>query len=193
MAGLLCDDRLWRHQADHLVDLVDPLIVDVTKGASVSEMARLLLGVAPEPFSLAGLSMSGYVTPEVMRAAPACVEHLALLDTSARSDTSEQTGARREMIELSRKGRFEEAPRGLLPRLVHPGRVDDERLLSVVFGMAEAAGPEASAPGGGDKWAPGQPWRPGGHRLETSARTTQRIGGASAGGNAAARTGIVSI
>lgn len=46
--GLLCDDRLWRHQADHLVDLVDPLIVDVTKGASVSEMARTLLEVASE-------------------------------------------------------------------------------------------------------------------------------------------------
>jgi hypothetical protein len=31
--GLLCDDRLWRHQADHLADLVDPLIVDVMEGA----------------------------------------------------------------------------------------------------------------------------------------------------------------
>ena len=65
--GLLCDERLWRHQADHLADPVDPLIADVTWGTSVSEMARAVLEAAPEErFALAGLSMGGYVALEIM-------------------------------------------------------------------------------------------------------------------------------
>jgi pimeloyl-ACP methyl ester carboxylesterase len=141
--GLLCDDRLWRHQAEHLADLADPMTADVTRGASVPEIARSVLDVSPERFALAGLSMGGYVALEIMRVAPERVARLALLDTSARADTSEQTATRRELIELSREGRFEEVPRRLLPNIVHPDRLDDERLTSTVFAMAEAVGPEA--------------------------------------------------
>src|SRR5215210_6359638 len=141
--GLLCDDRLWRHQAEHLADLADPMIADVTKGASMPEMARAVLDAAPERFTLAGLSMGGYVALEIMRVAPERVARLALLDTSARADTSEQTATRRELIELSQEGRFDEVPRKLLPNIVHPDRLDDERLTSTVFAMADSVGPEA--------------------------------------------------
>ena len=143
--GLLCDERLWRPQAERLVDVAEPVVADVTGGASVSEMARSVLGAAPSAgrFALAGLSMGGYVALEVMRVAPDRVSHLALLDTSARADTAEQTATRRELIELAKSGRFEEVPRALLPREVHPGRLGDEGLVSTVLGMAAAVGPEA--------------------------------------------------
>jgi len=141
--GLLCDDRLWRHQAEHLADLANAIIADVTRDASVSEMARAVLDVAPGRFALAGLSMGGYVALEIMRVAPERVASLALLDTSARADTPEQTATRRELIELSREGRFDEVPHKLLPNIVHPDRLDDDRLTSIVFAMAEAVGPES--------------------------------------------------
>ena len=141
--GLLCDDRLWRHQVEHLADLADPTIADVTRGASMPEMARAVLDAAPERFALAGLSMGGYVALEIMRIAPERVARLALLDTSARTDTPEQTVMLRELIELSREGRFDEVPHRLLPNIVHPERLDDARLTSTVFAMAEAVGPEA--------------------------------------------------
>ena len=141
--GLLCDHRLWRHQVEHLADLVDPIIADVTRGALVPEIACAVLDVSPERFALAGLSMGGYVALEIMRVAPERVAHLALLDTSARADTPEHIATRLELIELSREGRFDEVPRRLLPNIVHPNRLDDERLTSTVFAMAEAVGPEA--------------------------------------------------
>lgn len=87
--------------------------------------------------------MGGYVALEIMRVAPERVARLALLDTSARADTPEQTAARRELIELSQEGRFDEVPRRLLPNLVHPDRLDDERLTSVVLSMAGAVGSKA--------------------------------------------------
>ena len=143
--GLLCDKRLWQPQAERLADLPDPIIANVIGDGSVSEMARSVLDAAPSAgrFALAGLSMGGYVALEVMRVAPERVARLALLDTSARADTPEQTSERRELIELAEKGRFEEVPRRLLPRMLHPDRLDDERLTSTVFGMADAVGPEA--------------------------------------------------
>ena len=142
MPGLLCDERLWRRQAEGLADLVGrALIPDVTGESSVAGMARGILEAAPERFALAGLSMGGYVSLEVMRQAPERVERLALLDTSARADTPEQTGARLGLIELARDGRFDEVWRGLLPKVVHPDRLEEPGLRSAVGEMAHAVGP----------------------------------------------------
>lgn len=142
--GLLCDERLWWHQTEHLRDVAEPVIADVTRSASVSEMARDVLEAAPaERFALAGLSMGGYVALEIMRVAPERVTRLALLDTSARADTPEQTEGRLGLIGLAREGCFREVPRRLLPKIVHSGRLDDERLVSTVIAMAEAVGAEA--------------------------------------------------
>ncbi len=143
--GLLCDDRLWRPQAGRLADLADSVIADVIGDGSMSEMARSVLEAAPSAgrFALAGLSMGSYVALEIMRVAPDRVARLALLDTSARADTVEQTAARRELIELAQNGRFDEVPRRLLPKMLHPDRLTEERLVSVVSGMADAVGPEA--------------------------------------------------
>ena len=106
-------------------------------------MAHEVLETAPERFALAGLSMGGYVALEVVRQAPEHVEALALLDTSARPDTPEATKTRLALIELAREGRFDEVWRTLLPRVVHPDRVEDPNIVSAVEGMAKSVGPEA--------------------------------------------------
>ena len=140
--GLLCDERLWRHQAGSLADLIGRVLVpDVTGEDTVAGMARGILEAAPERFSLAGLSMGGYVALEVMRQAPDRVEALALLDTSARPDTPEQTEARLALIGLAQDGRFDEVWRSLLPKVVHPDRVEDPEIRSTVREMAHAVGP----------------------------------------------------
>lgn len=143
--GLLCDERLWRHQIENLRDVADPVVVDVTRGSSVRALARAVLDAAPSGgrFALAGLSMGGYVALEVVRTAPERVARLALLDTSARADTPEQTAARRELVALAQNGRFGEVPHRLLPRLLHPAALDARSLAADVVGMAEAVGPEA--------------------------------------------------
>lgn len=142
--GLLCDERLWRQQAEGLADLAHPTVIpSVTRHGSVQRMARAILEEAPERFTLAGLSMGGYVALETMRQAPERVEALALLDTSARSDTPEQTATRLELVELARDGRFDEVWRMVLPKVVHPGRVEDPGIVAAVEGMAHAVGPAA--------------------------------------------------
>jgi len=141
--GLLCDERLWSHQVEHLSDVADPVVAGVPTSDSVGGMARDVLRRAQETFALAGLSMGGYVALEIMRQAPERVTALALLDTSARADTQEQTQARLDLLGFAEAGRFAEVPRLLLPRILHPARLADEDLVSTVVSMASVVGPEA--------------------------------------------------
>ncbi len=141
--GLLCDERLWENQIEEFGDKYDISVADVSKDNSIEGMARRLLESSPERFALAGLSMGGYVALEVMRHAPERVEKLALLDTSARPDTLEKTEARLELVLLARESGLEEVIHKLLPRLLHPGRLDDEKLVTTVVGMALSTGVEA--------------------------------------------------
>jgi pimeloyl-ACP methyl ester carboxylesterase len=138
LPGLLCDARLWR---DCMPAGAEARIADLAQDDSMAAMAgRALALVADAPrFAVAGLSMGGYVALEVMRQAAARVSHLALLDTSARADTEEQTRRREALIALAQTGRFRGVTPRLLPQLVHPSRLDTP-LAAEVTAMAERIG-----------------------------------------------------
>lgn len=141
--GLLCDERLWSQQVAALGDVVDIEVADITREDNIPDLARAVLRRAPEKFSLAGLSMGGYVAQEIMRQEPARVERLALLNTSARADTPEQTKRRKSMMDLAMHGKFKGVTPLLLPNLVHPDHVNKLGIGDVVLQMAENVGKDA--------------------------------------------------
>jgi pimeloyl-ACP methyl ester carboxylesterase len=141
--GLLCDEALWRHQSEHLSDIAEVMVADFTTGDSMPEFAASILGMTSGPFSLAALSMGGYVAQEVMRQAPERVERLALLDTSARADTDDQASRRRGLIELSQKGQFKGVTKTMLHLFLPESRHDDEELVGEVMAMAQRVGRDA--------------------------------------------------
>lgn len=141
--GLLCDSALWAHQSEFLADVAEIFVADTTRDDSIRAMASRALAEAPDRFALSGLSMGGYVALEIMRQAAARVTRLALLDTSARADTPQQTARRRGLIELAEKGRFKGVTPRLLPLLIHPDRQAEEGLASAVINMAERVGQPA--------------------------------------------------
>lgn len=142
LPGLLNDARLWRRQVADLAPLAEPEVADLVGLDSIGAMAQRVLGMRSGQFALAGLSMGGYVAFEVMRRAPDRVERLALLDTSARADTPEQTARRRGLIELAQKGRFLGVTPRLLPQLLHPDHVRDHAIANTVVQMARSVGRE---------------------------------------------------
>lgn len=144
LPGLACDARLFAPQVEALADLAAPLVPNLDT-ASVGEMAEAVLGAAPKRFALAGLSMGGYVAMEILRRAPSRVTRLALISTTARPDTPEQTAMRRELIELARSARFAQVMPRLLPKLISVHRRDDAELKRLVVEMADAVGAEAFA------------------------------------------------
>lgn len=143
LPGLLCDAALWRHQVAGLADVADSSVADLTRDDSLVTMARRVLQAAPPKFALAGLSMGGHCAFEVMRQAPERVLRLALLDTSARADTPEQTSRRRGLIELAEKGEFKGVTPRLMPLFIHPDRLKDKTLTGAVTAMAEGVGKDA--------------------------------------------------
>lgn len=141
--GLLCDARLWQHQAMHLADIAAPCVGDFTSQDSISAMARSVLAAMPRSFALAGLSMGGYVALEIMRQAPERVTRLCLFDTSARPDTEQQTAFRRQMLEQVKLGEFKGVTQRMLPLFLHPQRLGDEALTGAIMEMAARVGRDA--------------------------------------------------
>ena len=143
LPGLLCDEALWAHQARTLADIADVTVADMTLDDTVEDMAERVLKAAPERFALAGLSMGGYAALAIMRRAPERVERLALLDTTARADSPEQTQQRSAFIDQLAFGEFRGVTSRLLPLLIHEDRLGDGEITSVIKASAETVGPEA--------------------------------------------------
>lgn len=140
LPGLLCDANLWRPQIEALADLAEPRVADLTQDDSIAAMARRCLAELPPRFALAGLSMGGYVALEILRSAPERVARLALLATRATADTPEDRLRRSDLLALADRGQFKGVTRQLLPRLIHPERLEEEALTSVIYAMAESVG-----------------------------------------------------
>jgi pimeloyl-ACP methyl ester carboxylesterase len=143
LPGLAATARLYAAQIPLLWQFGPVMLADHRRDDSIGAIARRILDQAPPRFALLGLSMGGYIGFELLRQAPGRVVRLALLDTTARPDTPEQTARRRVLIEQARTGRFGEVADLLYPGLVHPDRLGDDSLREQVRCMAEETGAEA--------------------------------------------------
>jgi len=141
--GLTCSARLYAEQIPALWRFGPVMVADHRRDDSIAAIARRILAAAPPRFALAGLSMGGYISFEIMRQAPQRVAKLALLDTGARADTPEQSKRRSVVIELANSGRYAEVPDLAFPLYLHRKRHGDEALKRLVRTMAEETGPQA--------------------------------------------------
>lgn len=142
LPGLLCDARLWQHQVAALAGVAHVAVADLSQADSIEELAQDALAQAKgQSFALAGFSLGGYVALEIMRQAPQRVLALALLDTSARADSSESKRERLRAICLAEQD-FSEFVASLPPKLLHPNHQQDAALVQVITDMAESLGPE---------------------------------------------------
>jgi pimeloyl-ACP methyl ester carboxylesterase len=87
--------------------------------------------------------MGGYIAFAMMRLAPERIAKLALLDTSARPDTPEQTAGRETQIAMAKSGRYGEIPDLSIPRYLNAKHQRDERLTTIVRQMIAETEPEA--------------------------------------------------
>jgi pimeloyl-ACP methyl ester carboxylesterase len=143
--GVLCNANLWAAQIAGLADIAAISVADHTRHDSMDAIARSILAAAPVRFALAGLSMGGYISLAIMRLAPERVLKLALLDTSARADTAQQTASRRQMLAQAAQGRFLGITDQMLPRWIHPSRLQDHALTERIKTMTQMVGPDAYA------------------------------------------------
>lgn len=114
-------------------------------GATMAEMAAGILATAPPRFALAGISMGGHVSFEILRRAPERVLKLALLDTTARPDAPEQTRLRRLTVARARGGEFDAVVDEAVRAMVHPARRDDPELRALAARMGRVVGVDGFA------------------------------------------------
>ena len=143
--GLNCTAALFAPQRAVLGNDREILVADIGQDDTVAGLARRALADAPDRFALAGLSMGGYVSLEVLRQAPGRVTRLALLDTSARPDSEEATQRRMRLIRIGELGGFAVVLPLLWDRLGAPARRSARDLEGIVKGMMAQTGPEAFA------------------------------------------------
>ena len=141
--GLLCTKALWAPQLAALGDIAEMTVADHTRHDSMAAIAESILAVAPERFALAGLSMGGFISFEIVRQAPQRVTKLALLDTSARPDLPERRELRLARNELARREGAGAVQDELMPALVHKDRLADKAFVDTVRQMAVDTGAEA--------------------------------------------------
>lgn len=134
------DGGVWRHQLASLSRRTDVLIGNLMLDDTLADMAARILAAAPPRFALAAQCMGGYLAFEILRQAPERVERLALINTSARSDTPSQAAGRLRRLE-SLAGKAEASAEYLSQALlwmVAPAHLKDEGV----------AGPAREAIGG---------------------------------------------
>ena len=141
--GLTCTARLYTPQIEALWRYGPVTVADHRRDADIKALAARILSNAPPRFALAGLSFGGYIAFEMMRQASARIAKLALLDTSARPDTAEQTAGRKVQIAMAQTGRYGEIADLSIPRYLHRDRQSDPAMTGIVRQMIDETGAEA--------------------------------------------------
>jgi pimeloyl-ACP methyl ester carboxylesterase len=143
LPGTLTDSGLFAHQTAYLADVAEIAVGDLTQGSSIADMAQAVLSNAPPRFALAGLSLGGIVSLEIMRRSPERVERLALLDTTPLLPRPDQLETWDKLAALARDGKLDLAVDHLLPGLLSHDSGMDSRAAATIREMAIRVGPEA--------------------------------------------------
>ena len=143
--GLLCSAEVFAPQAAALWPFGPVMIASTLEGKTLAEIAAAILAAAPNHFALAGISMGGYICFEIMWQAPERVVKLALLNTSARPDTSEETMQRRALVAQAKTGDFKAMLAQVMPAILHPAHRNDPALRDTNLRMGSTVGFEGFA------------------------------------------------
>lgn len=143
LPGMMSDARVFLPQIVALSRDRAVQVANMTHGETVEEIAEHVLQHAPVKFALAGHGMGGVVAMEVVRRAPDRVTRIALLDTTAQSETPSTAAAREALIVMAKVGRLEDAIRDRVkPTDLAPGP-RNAGVLKLLMDMALEIGPEA--------------------------------------------------
>lgn len=136
LPGMGCSPALWSQ-----LDLEDEPVTPVLAEPDLDAEVDRLLGLLPERFALAGLSLGAVVAMALVRRAPERVERLALLSTNPSAPTPAQHAgwaAQRAALAAAGPRALQES---LLPVLLSPVvRAERADLAELTLAMADDVG-----------------------------------------------------
>jgi len=143
LPGLLCDEWVWRAQADALAQLADVTIADFSDHDDLTEMAQASLALVDgqTTVDVVGHSMGGRVALEIWRIAPRRVRSLVLLDTGVHGVQSGEAESRQVLLDLSATRGMSALADAWLPPMVGADRRTDAALMDGLRAMVMRATP----------------------------------------------------
>lgn len=148
LPGLMNDARVWAPLVQALGSQRFVQVAPTHLHGNVADSAREAIALMPPGrFAVAGFSLGGYVALEVCRQAQERAAGLGLLSTGARADAEEAKQARVRMVQALGSGAatLDEIAAGFASRVVHPSRLNDAPLLSLLADMASRIGRDGFA------------------------------------------------
>ena len=136
----LTDERLYAAQVAALEPRYESRVFAFRDHDTLGAMADELLSGTPQRFILAGLSLGGYLSFEIVRRQLHRVERLVLMDTTAVGDTPARRAGRDADIARVREGGIEALIPELAPRWMHPEHAKRPDLVKLMGDMARSIG-----------------------------------------------------
>ena len=129
--GFGANQEIWKHQVDHLAEIVQPQVILLERQSSRLEMVKEVLARAPARFAIAGHSMGGWVAQAVAAEAPERISSLILINTWA-SHSPEMIAGQMASLQMIEEGKQNEVLAYLKSLLVYP---EHQRLLTPIEKM----------------------------------------------------------
>ncbi len=136
LPGFMLNSHLWDEMRHDLATLGNLYFGDLGQDATIDAMAERVLQHAPQTFYLFGFSMGGFVAQAITLKAPERVLGLALLNTSSRPQTEQESAVTLAQIALAEKTPFKGLTSRALISAVHPDRSQDKALIGRLQAMA---------------------------------------------------------
>lgn len=141
LPGMACDAELFAHQQPVLARTHRVHVSDAhSRFDTLPAMVAALLDEHHGAHVLVGASMGGMLALEMLRQAPQRVRAVALLGSTARSDTPELIKLRTQACELFAAGRMDEVLRANTLFAFHPNSMRDRALVARYLAMVGRAG-----------------------------------------------------
>ncbi len=142
--GMMCDHRLYTHQAVALGKKRQVLVVHVEHGRSMEAIACDVFSQIPwSRFALGGLSMGGIIAMEMVRQKPERIAGLALMDTNPWAESPDVKALRQPQIDMAKQGRFLDVIEQQMAPKYGGSAAEQESQLAIVLDMAKSLGKEA--------------------------------------------------
>lgn len=142
LPGMMCDERLFASQIAEFSNEREVIVLDISHGESIEEIARNILNQAPPFFALAGLSMGGIVAMEVFAQQPERIERLALLDSNPRAELDHVKQERVRQLDRVAKGEMLNVMKeDMIPRYCHrdhPNPDIDALCVEMAVGLGDS-------------------------------------------------------
>lgn len=149
LPGLACDARLWAPLAEKLADRFTLVIPETWSCTTLSDAAQGVSDIMSElgsaPAGVAGLSMGGYVTFELLRRWPQKIRAAAILDSTPYADSPDRVDARQQVLRLIEDGRFEQVLSAFTASVLAPQNRAGGPKCDLLLAMARDLGAQGYA------------------------------------------------